>query len=94
MLANHFHCIWQILDSDKISLSDIVRSFKSLTTHQYIKGVKENGWQPFNGKLWQRNYYEHIIRDSTEFDHIKTYINSNPERWYDDVYHSSNTNSE
>ena len=42
-------------------LGDIVGAFKSITTQEYICGVKQHGWAPFPGKLWQRNYYEHII---------------------------------
>ena len=38
-------------------------AFKSITTVEYIRGVKTWGWQTFAGKLWQRNYYEHIIRN-------------------------------
>jgi len=43
-----------------MSLSDVVHRFKSITTHKYINGVKQYGWTPFPGKLWQRNYWEHI----------------------------------
>ena len=31
-----------------------------------MRGVKKHNWQPFYGKLWQRNYWEHIIRDGNE----------------------------
>ena len=44
-------------------LHRVVQWFKTITTNEYIRGVKTLGWQPFNGKLWQRNYYEHIIRN-------------------------------
>jgi len=49
-------------DRCPLSLGDIVRRFKTLTTRQYIDGVKSSHWSPFPGRLWQRNYYEHIIR--------------------------------
>jgi len=38
------------------TLGDIIGAFKSITTHEYIQGVKESGWPPFDQKLWQRNY--------------------------------------
>ena len=44
------------------TLGDIVGVFKSITTHQYTDGARQKDWPPFNKKLWQRNYYEHIIR--------------------------------
>jgi len=34
-----------------------------MTTNKYIDGVKQFGWEQFDKKLWQRNYYDHIIRD-------------------------------
>ena len=62
----------------------IVQAFKSITTHEYIHGVKQNHWQPFNKKLWQRNYWEHIIRNKNEYYRISEYIKSNPLKWNDD----------
>ena len=49
-----------------LSLGDIVGRFKSLTTKKYTEGVKNYHWQSFNNHLWQRNYYEHIIRNEKE----------------------------
>lgn len=66
------------------SLPQIVQWFKTMTTNEYIRGVKQLGWTPFNGKLWQRNYYEHIIRDHNDWDRIHRYIQSNPANWADD----------
>lgn len=47
-------------------------------------GVKQQGWTPFSGKLWQRNYYERIIRDESELNRIREYIINNPARWESD----------
>ena len=49
-----------------------------MTTKKYSDGVKNDNWQPFLGKLWQRNYYEHIIRDETVLEKIRLYIVNNP----------------
>lgn len=62
-------------------LGDIVGALKSLTTVEYIRNVKEAQWPPFEGKLWQRNYYEHIIRDSDALERIREYIMANPANW-------------
>jgi REP element-mobilizing transposase RayT len=64
-----------------ISLSDLVHRFKSLTTKRYADGVKQSAWVPFPGKLWQRNYYEHIIRDEQSLHRLREYILNNPLRW-------------
>jgi putative transposase len=63
------------------TVGDMMDAFKSITTVEYIRGVKNLGWTPFNGKLWQRNYYEHIIRDYDAFLRISQYIRENPEKW-------------
>lgn len=60
------------------SLGRIIQAFKSITTHEYILGVKEDNWLPFPGKLWQRNYYEHIIRNQKSLERIRQYIINNP----------------
>ncbi len=65
----------------KPTLGDIVCAFKSLTTDQYILGVENQNWPPFPGRLWQRNYYEHIIRDEDSLNKIREYIIQNPARW-------------
>ncbi len=65
----------------RLSLPDIVHRFKTITTKQYTDGVKQMGWQPFYGKLWQRNYYERIIRNEDELNEIRQYILSNPIKW-------------
>lgn len=65
-------------------LSQIVQWFKTMTTNEYIRGVKQFHWQPFPGKLWQRNYYEHIIRDEEDYERIFNYIASNPSHWAED----------
>ncbi len=68
------------------TVGDIIGAFKSITTVEYIRGVKSFDWQPFNGKLWQRNYYEHIIRDENAFQKISNYIINNPKEWDKDKF--------
>jgi REP element-mobilizing transposase RayT len=65
-------------------LSQMIQWFKTMTTNEYIRGVKNLGWKPFNGKVWQRDYYEHIIRNQSAADRIASYIESNPARWHKD----------
>ena len=69
------------------TVGDVIGAFKSLTTNNYIQNVKQNNWQRFNKKLWQRNYYEHIIRDEKSYHQISEYIQTNPLKWQDDKYY-------
>jgi hypothetical protein len=66
------------------TVGDMVGAFQSIVTVEYIRGVKQHGWQPFNGKLWQRNYWEHIIRNQKSYHTISDYIKNNPAKWNDD----------
>ncbi len=68
----------------RTSLSRIIQWFKTMTTNEYIRGVKQLNWKPFVGKLWQRNYYEHIIRNEKDLQRIADYIVANPSRWNED----------
>jgi putative transposase len=61
-----------------ISLPDIIKNFKSYTTFKYIKHVQQYAWEPFEKKLWQRSYHEHIIRNEDRLKTIRQYIINNP----------------
>jgi len=65
-------------------IGNIIGAYKSIVTVEYIRGVDRYGWEPFNGQLWQRNYYETILRDNESYDRISEYIKDNPAKWDDD----------
>ena len=58
------------------SLAAITQNFKSVTTRK-INRIRKTPGQ----KLWQRNYYEHIIRNENDLNHIREYIINNPLQW-------------
>jgi putative transposase len=62
-------------------LPNVIQWFKTMTTNEYIRGVKTASWPSFNGRLWQRNYYEHIIRNEESLNRIRQYILDNLARW-------------
>ena len=66
------------------ALGNVVDWFKTMTTNEYIRGVGTQGWAPFPGRLWQRGYYERIIRDDDELNRVRSYITANPSRWATD----------
>ena len=66
------------------SVSDVVGAFKSLCVNRCLNWIKQNDTKRFFGKLWQRNYWEHIIRNDTELKRIRRYIRNNPEQWEKD----------
>jgi len=74
------------------TVGDIIDWFKTMTTNEYIRNVRQNNWSPFPGKLWQRNYYEHIIRSETELNKIREYIINNPLSWETDENYRTDLN--
>ena len=74
----------EVAPTNKKTIGNMVGAFQSIATVQYIRGVKNSGWEPFNGKLWQRNYYEHIIRNEKSHQNISEYIINNPAKWAND----------
>jgi REP element-mobilizing transposase RayT len=98
VMPNHLHCIIENKSNSLDLLSnlfkeihtgaplyEVVRWFKTMTTNEYIRHVNSNNWQRFDGKLWQRNYWEHIIRNEQSFNEISQYIVDNPASWHLDV---------
>jgi REP element-mobilizing transposase RayT len=60
-----------------------------MTTTEYIRHVKQSGWPPFERRVWQRNYYERVIRGARELAAVRRYIAGNPARWSLDRDHLS-----
>jgi REP element-mobilizing transposase RayT len=65
------------------TIPTIVRGFKAAVTQQ-INIVRDTPCV----KLWQRNYYEHIIRNEPDFYRITEYIRNNPKNWQGDNSHA------
>ncbi len=65
-------------------IGHIVQWFKTMTTNEYIKGAKKKGWKSFDKRFWQRNYYEHIIRNEEDLNQIREYIINNQLNWESD----------
>ena len=81
IMPDHFHGIIVVALDDEKPLGEIIGAFKSITMHEYIKGVENQNWQRFSKHLWQRNYYEHVIRDENDLNRIRKYIQLNPSNW-------------
>jgi REP element-mobilizing transposase RayT len=62
------------------TVGEIVGTFKSLCIHDGLTYIKEKKIDAI-GKFWQRNYYEHIIRNEDELNKIREYIQNNPLKW-------------
>ena len=92
IMPNHVHGIIVVADatgggaaSSAPTLGGVVRAFKSISGIQANRVLGRSS-RPF----WQRNYYEHIIRDEEELSAVRQYIRDNPLSWPDDPENPSN----
>ncbi|GHV03855.1 hypothetical protein FACS189485_07990 [Spirochaetia bacterium] len=86
IMPDHIHGIIIITEPKSIhaescshGLSEIVRGLKTFSARKINELHNTPG-----KKLWQRNYYEHIIRDEREYLNIAQYIENNPQKWEKD----------
>ncbi len=93
LMPNHVHGNIVIVETglnanqNPVVLGNVVGAFKSISTNEYIKGVHEKGWEPFNKRLWLRDFYDRVIRNERELEAIRTYIVNNPANWREDKLH-------
>jgi len=99
VMPNHVHGIIEIVGADCIrpnctedieegrrhyasTIGDVIRGYKSAVT-KVVRQLQANpGLQ-----VWQRNYYEHVIRNEAAYLKIVDYIQTNPQRWLEDIYY-------
>jgi len=88
VMPDHFHAI-VLLEcgpdeaTHRVSLPQVMRWFKTMTTAEYFMGVKNEGWRRVPNRLWQRSYYDRVIRSEQELVEIRAYIESNPGARYE-----------
>jgi len=73
------------------TIGDIIGAYKSLVANECLK-IWKTKWvganpAPIMGKLWQTNYYEHIIRNQQSYHNISEYIVNNPAKWQKDKFY-------
>ena len=69
------------------TISDIVGAYKSLVANGCLNIYKSKNKSM--GKLWQRNYHEHIIRNEQSYQTISEYIINNPVKWTEDKFYTA-----
>ncbi|MFH0854750.1 MAG: transposase, partial [bacterium] len=64
--------------------STIIGSFKSKSSIEYLKYIKQNNLN-ISRQIWQRSFYDHVIRNERSLNAIREYISLNPENWEQDI---------
>ena len=80
IMPNHVHVLLTVVSENATTLGAIVGRFKGRATSLV-------GKTSFRGKLWQRGYYDHIIRNDQDFSKVWEYIEGNPGKWLEDEYY-------
>ncbi len=52
--------------------------FKTMTTNEYLRRVDSDGWPAIGRRLWQRGFYDHIVRNQRDLKEIRAYVEGNP----------------
>ncbi len=82
IMPDHMHLIVTISKQQMgCFLPDVMRFFKTMTTNDYIRGVRQGQLPAFDGKIWQKSYYDHVIRNQQDYNEIWEYIENNPVKW-------------
>ena len=90
VMPNHVHGIVQFRSPSMgvgvcpESLGHVIRWWKVTTTKRYAHGVRSRRWPPFARRLWQRGYYDRVLRNDDEIAHARGYIARNPAKWAQD----------
>ena len=82
IMSDHIHFLISFTEeAPGASLADVMRFFKTMTTNEYIREVKKGNLPPFQQKLWQKSFYDHVIRNEQDYLETWEYIVNNPTKW-------------
>ena len=87
IMPNHIHLLLLIDNNGTGNPSPTVGNIIGWFKYNTTKSVNEE-YKSAGNKLWQRSYYDHIIRDEKDYMEKLNYILSNPLKWFDDEYYS------
>ena len=103
VMPNHVHGIILIADAEKaISPNETRAGYKPAPTSRYSLSEVMRGFKTFSGRrinrlrnstgqaVWQRNFYDHVIRDEKTLAAVREYIVNNPAKWSEDYYNPRN----
>ena len=92
IMPNHIHIIVIITERHiGRSLHDMMRWFETMATNEYIRNVKKGIIKPFNKRLFQKSFHDHIIRGEKDYQKIWEYIDTNSLKWELDCFYNSET---
>lgn len=92
IMPNHIHGIIRLRATARVAptgLGKIIGSFKSKCAYEYLRYIKNNAVDA-SSDIWQRNYYDHVIRTDSSLKQICKYIRTNLSTWVNDIENPKN----
>ncbi len=65
-----------------------MRWFETMATNEYIHAIKKDVFKPFNKRLFQKSFHDHIIRSEKDYQKNWEYIDTNTLKWELDCFHN------
>ena len=86
IMPNHIHfLVFKESEENDKTVGVLIGAIKSVATNRWCKVCDKKNMHA--GKLWQRNYYDHILRNEADYMEKLRYIQENPDAWaQDDLY--------
>ena len=82
VMPDHLHVILALTGAHTgAPLPEMIKWYKTQTTNAYIRLVRQGQVPPFQKHVWQRGYYDHVIRNDTDLAETRQYIVNNPLNW-------------
>ncbi len=85
VMPDHLHAIIMLGTnpdaSTPASIPEIVHAFKNRVIKTWPGGIRRGMWEPYDTRLWQRSYYDTLIRNDVHLEKTRQYILDNPGRW-------------
>lgn len=80
IMPNHVHLVVRIAEDGPMGAS-------GPTLGMVVRGIKTKVTRTIGWSIWQKNFYDHIIRGEEDYLRIRNYIDTNPARWAEDKYY-------
>lgn len=81
-MPDHVHFILAITGAHAgAPLQEMIKWYKTQTTNAYIQQVRQGAFPAYEKHVWQRGYYDHVIRNDHDLDETRKYIRNNPLKW-------------
>ena len=86
VMPNHLHLLIEITNNGSSGTPTPTNS----VVPSFVSTLKRFTNKKIGKKLWQRSFYDHIIRNEEDYLNVWEYINNNPAKWTEDKYYNNN----